>query len=249
MQHTHTTTNGIDLQYTANRAPTPAESCVILLPGIPYNPEKDYALIKRLNTEQFDTFFIHYDGTWGSSGKFLAQNPKVSVEDFIQSIQKGKITNSVNEPYAKIYIIGASFGGGLALTIDDHESLASICALSPVISYQSVNGIETLGQYLQESCAEYYDFEISDINALINDEIINPKFQSTLPSEKILIIAGVDDKQIPLTDIKEFSHQHSLRLEEYPTGHITFSKVNEELQKIIVEQFNLTANNRRSSRN
>jgi hypothetical protein len=76
MKHTHTTANGIKLQYTAAAASTPTKTCAILLPGIPYNPEKEYALIEKLNTKQFETFFIHYDGTWGSSGKFLAQNPK-----------------------------------------------------------------------------------------------------------------------------------------------------------------------------
>jgi esterase/lipase len=241
MKNTHITANGIDLKYTTNSAPRSTESCVILLPGIPYNPEKEYALIERLNTEQLDTFLIHYEGTWGSSGKFLTQHPKVSIEDFIMSIQDGKITNSANQLYTKIYIIGASFGGGLALTIDDHESLVAVCALSPVITYPSVSDISTLGQYLQESCAEYYNFDIRDMNTLINDEIINPKSQFTLPPEKVLIIAGADDTQIPIIDIKEFSHQYSLRLEEYPTGHITFSKVNEEQQKLIVDHFNLTA--------
>lgn len=214
------------------------DSCVILLPGIPYNPEKEYSFVENLSSEQYDIFLIHYDGTWGSTGKFLANNPKVSVEDFIEAICSGKITNTNGEIYKKISVIGTSFGGGLALTLSNHKSLKAVCSLSPVISYTTVTEIETLGQYLKDSCANYYDFEMSDMDELISDNIIAPETQFTLPAEKVLIFAGIDDEQIPLNDIKKFSKQHSLTLKVCPAGHITFSKVTEDIYKMIVDLLN-----------
>ena len=210
MTNTYITISGIALRYTVRSTSESTDSCVILLPGIPYNPEKEYPFVEDLTSEQYDTFLIHYNGTWGSTGKFIAYNPKVSVEDFIEALRSGQITNTIGERYQKIFVIGVSFGGGLALTLSNHESLKAVCVLSPVISYTTVTGIETLGQYLKDNLADYYDFEMSDMNALISDNIIAPETQFTLPAEKVLICAGISDDQIPLSDIRKFSEKTHL---------------------------------------
>lgn len=238
MKNTHTTTNGITLRYTTRTTEEPTYSCVILLPGIPYDPEKEYPFIENLKRDQYDTHLVHYAGTWGSGGKFLASNPTESVNDFVDAISSGKITNTAGKAYKKIFVIGTSFGGGLALTLKNHALLGVICALSPVISYTSVNGIKALGQYLKDSCDDHYDFDMSDMDALINDEIIAPEKQFTLPTRKVLVFGGSYDEQIPFNDIAHFCERHDLELKECPIGHITFSKITDDIYKVIVGSFN-----------
>ncbi|MFA5736930.1 MAG: hypothetical protein WC893_02115 [Candidatus Paceibacterota bacterium] len=208
------------------------DTCVILLPGIPYNPLKNYDLIDHLTT-QHDVYMIHYDGTWGSSGKFLKHNPVISVQDFISSLERGAFLNTTGSAYKNVFIIGTSFGGGLALTLKDYPILKAVCVLSPVISYKSVAGIDTLGEYLKTRHSDYYTFMSEDMQALITDQIISPKEQMTLQTNKLLVFAGEYDDQIPVNDILEFCSKNNIALHTLPMGHITLSKVNSDIYKKI----------------
>lgn len=228
MRGTYKTTSGINLIYDLSKSENVTNSCVILLPGIPYNPNKDHNLTSHLNIDGYDVYQIHYDGTWGSSGIFLESNPADSVDDFISSSLNGTVLNQDGDPYKDVSIIGTSFGGGLALTVKDLPSVKAICALSPVISYKSVNNIETLGKYLEEECSEYYMFKQESMSDLISDLIISPEKQMTIPPEKIIVFAGENDPQIALNDILEFCSKNNIKLYTEPLEHITFSKVASE---------------------
>lgn len=240
MTNIYKTITGIDLAYTLHLSNNITDSCVILLPGLPYDPLKKYDLIDDLKA-QYDVFMIHYDGTWGSSGKFLAQNPAVSVHDFINALEQSVLVNTAGEAYKNVFIIGTSFGGGLALTLKDRPILKAVCALSPVISYKSITGIDTLGEYLQTKCSEHYTFETEDMLALITDQIIFPEQQITLPANKLLVYAGENDDQIPESDILSFCSKNNIALHTLPMGHITFSKVDFDIYQQIILFFNKNA--------
>lgn len=224
MNNIHKTKKGIELVYTLSLSKVATRSCVVLLPGIPYNPQKETFLKEKL-TSHHDVFIIHYDGTWGSSGNFLEQNPTISVNDFIESIAQGVILNASDEVYESVFIIGTSFGGGLALTLKNNPILKAVCALSPVISYKSVSGIETLGAHLKDKYSENYTFELDDMQALVNDQIISLEKQITLPKEKLLVFAGELDDQVLVNDVSKFCLNHNIILNILPMSHITLSKV------------------------
>ena len=173
----------------------------------------------------------------GSSGNFLEHNPAISVNDFVESLKQGVILNATGESYENVFIIGTSFGGGLALTLKDHSILKAACLLSPVISYKSVNSIETLGTYLQTKASEEYHFELDDMQALITDQIIFPEEQLSLPKEKLLVFAGEQDDQIPINDVSQFCSRHGIALHILNDGHITFSKINVDSYEEIVDFF------------
>jgi pimeloyl-ACP methyl ester carboxylesterase len=227
------TKGSIDLVYTAHMSPNSVLSCIVLLPGMPYNPLKKYDFIEDLCSRN-DVYMIHYDGTWGSSGKFLEQSPAVSVDDFISGLVQGILLNCTGEAYKNVFVIGTSFGGGLALTIKDHSAIKAVCALSPVITYRSVHGIDTLGEYLKSQCAEHYTFAQEDMDALIADQVIVPDKQITLPTKKLLAFAGEYDDQIPVSDVQNFCSKNDITLHTIPIGHITLGKINSDIyQKMI----------------
>ncbi len=237
MKNTHKTKTGIDLVYTKSLCSKVTYSCVVLLPGLPYSPKKEYGLITDLN-KFHDVYTTHYDGTWGSSGSFLDHHPATSINDFIESLGDGVILNAANKVYENIFVIGTSFGGGLALTLKDNPTLKAVCALSPVISYKSVSGIETLENYLKIECSEHYTFESKNMKGLISDEIISLEEQVSLPKEKLFVIAGENDSQISINDVSRFCSKHNITLHTTAASHITFSNVNEDIYQKIHAFFN-----------
>ena len=88
---------------------------VVLCHGFPGNNTDVLGLGQRLAEEGFNALAFNYRGTWGSEGTFTMAN---SVEDVIAAIHYVKSTVAVRElnvDPSSIAIIGASFGGGVAL--------------------------------------------------------------------------------------------------------------------------------------
>ncbi len=238
---TYRTKDGVELVYTPDFSETPTTSCVVLLPGMPYNPEKEYDIKTVFKVMQHDVYTIHYEGTWGSSGIFLAHNPSELVNELIEALLQGTISSTEGNTYDCVFVIGTSFGGGLALTLKDQSALKAICVLSPVISYKSVNGIKTLSTYLQNEATEHYAVDEQTMKALITDQIISPEEQMEISKEKIIVFAGEQDDQIPLEDIKIFCSRHAIELHTLPVGHITFGKVDASTIQAIADFFSVRA--------
>ena len=236
--HTYKTATDIELVYTSYVNQETTNACVVLLSGLPYNPQKEYNVVKNLNADGYDVYVPHYDGTWGSSGSFLKQNPTVSIDDFVKTLTSENNLLTGNRTYTNIFIIGTSFGGGLALTLKNSRAISAVCVLSPVISYRRVAGIETLSDYLQTECSDTYHFDKKDMQALIADKLISPEKQMVMPKEKVLVFAGENDDQIQPTDIAAFCSMHNIKLHTVPTGHITFSKIDETIYKKLLVFFN-----------
>jgi dienelactone hydrolase len=88
---------------------------VILCHGFPGNNTDVLGLGERLMKEGFNALAFNYRGTWGSEGTFTMAN---SLEDVIAAVHYAKSTVAVREfnvDPSSIAIIGASFGGGMAL--------------------------------------------------------------------------------------------------------------------------------------
>lgn len=237
MKKVFKTKKNIDLVYDFSESHKKASACVLLLPGIPYNPTKEYELVSFLNGDGYDVCLIHYDGTWDSSGVFLEANPVDSINDFINTLLTTESTSENIHAYKDIFVIGTSFGGGLALTLEDNSQIKAVCALSPVISYQTIPTIHTLGTYLRTEHPLKYTFELTAFAQLIRDEIVSPQTQLAIKSEKLLVFAGRNDTEIPLNDVVLFCEKHNITLHIEPSGHITFSKVDARIYQKIADFF------------
>ena len=88
---------------------------VVLCQGFPGNNRDVLGLGERLMKEGFNALAFNYQGTWGSEGMFSMAN---SVEDVVAAIHYVKsavVVQEFNVDLSSIAVIGASFGGGMAL--------------------------------------------------------------------------------------------------------------------------------------
>jgi len=117
----------------------------ILCHGFPGNNTDVLGLGERLMTEGFNALVFNYRGTWGSEGTFTMAN---SLEDVIAAVHYVKSTVAVREfnvDPSSIAIIGASFGGGMALL----GSLSYPAAKSVI--YIAGGDFGELGRIIQQS--------------------------------------------------------------------------------------------------
>ncbi len=225
--------NNIFFEYALSSMP--GKRAVVVLSGVPAQP-KHYSIFDWFNKEGFDVFFPRYEGTWESDGEFLSPSPTIGINKFIESMHKGLMLGDKKYCAQNVYVFGASFGGGVALALEDASYIKKICAVSPVISYSQVKGIETLGTYLQTKFLNEYRFNLEQWEKLIHDELYCPLKETKLPSHKIMLVAGKDDEQIMFSDLKQYAVDKGINnylLED--TGHITPSRVGQDLfAKIIL---------------
>ena len=210
---------------------------IILLDGLPSNPSSKNNLIKRLSVQNYDIFFPRYEGTWESTGEFLKRSPSVSIAEFIKALKIG--INIENKKYIakKIFILGASFGGGIALDIVDKNIVDKVCAISPVISFTKVDGINTLEGYLKTEHEKDYRFNSFNWSRLLNNKIWNLEKGNIKYPNKILIVAGKNDTTVKKRDVINFSNKNKIEMSLYDFGHITVGKITEQMLKEILGFF------------
>lgn len=213
---------------------------LILLNGLPGKP-KDYEVISKLNNLGFDVFMPEYEGTWDSSGSFLSTHPAFAIDEFIKSIVCGiNISGALKYSTDNIYVLGSSFGGWVGLSINNFNTLKKVCLLSPVIKFQHVRNISTLGDYLKQTFPNDYRFEYSNWSLLINDKIEKNESVLTSQPDKVMIVAGRNDDQIDINEIVQFSKSRDIKLDIEDVGHITFSKISEEIMIKILKFFDIS---------
>lgn len=222
--------------HRANDA-TSDKGAIILLDGIPSDPKKKIPLMNELFSRGYDVFFPRYEGIWESKGEFLRRNPRASIKEFINKIRVGINLEGGKYKADKIFLLGASFGGGMALSLANESNVDKVCAISPVLSFKKVKGIETLEKYLKENYSDIYIFKSQKWRRLINDEYYCPDKQKINRPRKVLLVGGSDDDQILIKDLKDYKDKTHVNLKIEKKGHITLSKINLELLDYIVNFF------------
>ena len=98
--------------------------------GLPSNPSSKGQLMQELSGHGYDVFFPRYEGTWESKGTFLERTPSEAIIEFIKILKKGISTGNKEYLAGKIFLLGASFGGGVALDIATKYTVDNICVVS-----------------------------------------------------------------------------------------------------------------------
>lgn len=210
---------------------------LVVLAGIPGEP-KTYPYIDNLVTQGYAIFYPQIEGTWDSEGVFLDRSPAESIDEFIEYLYSGAELNGKYFKANQVNVISSSFGGAVALSLKDKAYLKKICALSPVVSFRQVKGIETLNAYIQEKYAANYRYKREGWDKLIGDQILSPLKLTTLPPHKIMLVAGKEDKQININDLAEYSKKYSIQnFLIIDNGHLTPSRIDEALLSKIIEFF------------
>jgi esterase/lipase len=214
-----------------------SKGAIILLDGLPSNPSSKTNLINFLSEKGFDVFFPRYEGTWESEGIFLLRAPSEAVIEFIKKLKEGIKIKKTFYKNKNILILGASFGGGVALDISTKENVGKICVLSPVISFRKVEGIENLESYLNKEYREDYRFNLKGWKKLLKDELWNLNETKIYGSNKIWVGIGKSDGQVKERDIKKFCERKDISVETYDLGHITLSKIPFSMLEEIINFF------------
>jgi hypothetical protein len=188
-----------------------SKKVMIFCSGLPSMPGKDRALVFARKHGYWGVNF-RYRGTWESSGRFLAHSPEQDVFDVIESL-KGELVDVWSEEVFKIdveaiVVVGASFGGAVALCCANDPRVKKVVALSPVIDWTAQSQTEPpeyLLRVIQKGYGGAFRFTDQDWERLFCGEICQPKlFEEAIDSAKVLVIFTKDDAVVPFGPTQEF---------------------------------------------
>jgi pimeloyl-ACP methyl ester carboxylesterase len=97
---------------------------VVLCHGFPGNNRDVYGLGERLMKQRINALAFNYRGTWGSDGTFTMKNSLEDVVAAIDYVRSAPAVRKFNIDPSSIGVIGASFGGGVALLGSLNDSAA-----------------------------------------------------------------------------------------------------------------------------
>jgi len=210
---------------------------VILLNGMPSVPKLN-DLLEILAANGYLTVFPRYQGTWESSGTFLAQSPVKDIQSLCNEIlRKRKIVEVYTHREFKIItrnliLIGTSFGGSVALCAASWQSAKKIIALSPVIDWKTCPETATSGasehmkQFLREGFGEGYRFTDIGWEKFRTGALFSPSRELIKNvAKKITVVYDESDKTIPPAEIVNYAKANGIALNKVKgLGHISFSK-------------------------
>lgn len=200
---------------------------IVLLEGLPTTSRKD-KLIFDLNKLGYDVFYPNYEGTRSSTGVFLERSPVDPINEFLSALASGLVIGKYKYKTNNIFILSSSFGGGISLTLNDSEYVNKVIALSPVLSFKNVKGIETLEEYISNNLSQFYRYKKDNWQKMLADEYFCALTNTKISNKKILIMAGVKDTEISIEQIIDYCANMKIKLVSYhDKPHLTFSKIDE----------------------
>jgi len=233
--------------FLENTAPKKA---IILCEGLPTAPKRQETL-EFLAQQGFLVFYPRYRGTWESDGEFLAQNPTADLGLLVELVNSGNIVELFgNKTFSfqieKVFVIGTSFGGSIALESLALPGIAKAVALSPVIDFKTFNknfpeqDLNHLGNFMTKAFTNGYRFSPTNWAKLLEGEIINPaSVINEATAKNALIIQSQDDKTVNYIPVVEFGKKHGIECMLLPEdGHFSFSKIPKKLWSEIITWLN-----------
>jgi esterase/lipase len=214
-----------------------ASKAIIILDGIPSVPQGE-RLMNIFASQGYCSFFPRYTGTWESEGEFLDKNPVSEIENLIKKIISGITLGNKTFVSKNIVILGSSFGGAIALSISSLPEIKRVIALSPVIDFTQVPGLETLSPFLKKFYPGAYRYSLRNWKKLINGELISPKknLGKIRNPERYLILGGAKDEEIKKDELIKIGKEFRILVRIYnDLGHISLSKIQGKVLDDILE--------------
>ncbi|MBL4644266.1 MAG: hypothetical protein JKX80_00180 [Candidatus Pacebacteria bacterium] len=215
--------DGIVFEYLL---PVHYTNAIIVTDGLPRTPDLSL-FINILASWGYAVFFPRLRGTWESSGEFLEYNPSKDIAMLAHNLKIGIVLDDKKVVVDQVSVLGTSFGGLVALDASLHEDVSHSIAVSPVFSFASIPGIETLSSFINDSFGEAYRYSEKNWNRLVNDDILSLKkitSDSKFNHSKCSIIAGVEDVQIEINELSGLSKKNNIPMYKLPSGHLSFHK-------------------------
>lgn len=209
---------------------------IIICPGLPDVP-KYKSLMHILANQGFYVIQPRYKGTWESGGTFANHSPVKDVENIINYITKNKLIElysykAFNIKKYKLFILGSSFGGTVALSLIKNKKISKIVSLSPIVNFKTHDNSEEqdliwLGSFIQRAFFNAYRFSIKDWKKMMKGELFNPvqKLPADL-AKKLMIFYDESDPVIDYRQIEEYISANNIKFFKVNgVGHLSFSKL------------------------
>ncbi len=193
------------------------DKALIFCDGMPSVPSKRYVL-DYWSRRGYWVFHPRYKGTWESGGHFLDHDPTLDIIEVAHTIRNGSLIstrkNFDHVPIPKIThisVIGASFGGAVALLSSLYPEVDRVVAISPVIDWSSelnnpIESLPDLKNYIRNGFGEAYRFsdhhfdrlgrEVGFFNPIAHIHAYDPN--------KVFILHAKDDMIVSYDKIAEF---------------------------------------------
>lgn len=202
----------------------PSNDVVILCDGLPTELSKK-RLVEWLSKKGFWTFHVRYRGTWESGGRFLDHPPEQDILDVIQALPNGFTDAWSGESFAlqpgRVCVIGASFGGTVALMASLHAVVQKVIAISPVVDWtvDADEPMDWLERVIQNGYFGAYRFSHEDWMRLSRGEFFQPiAHVDTFDPGKIFLVHALDDRVVPIGPARTFVEQVKCAYRFYETG-------------------------------
>lgn len=223
--------------------PANTDKAIVLLDGLPSTPYKK-ELIFSLGSLGYAVFYPKYKGTWESKGKLFDNSlvlETVELLDWIKNTKEftelygfTKIKNTLKS----INVIGASFGGSLALECVQSQNIDNIIAMSPPINYKTFGkttgeqDLSNLIKFLKRSYGKAYQFSNSGVDKFLSGELINPSsiIRKKYKGRRILIVQTMDDPVVKYNPVETFAKKNNIEfflLKE--GGHLSLTSISKPL--------------------
>ena len=167
--------------------------------------------------------FIHpkYVGSWESYGGFSVEGCKKTIIDFVAALRQKQVKTIFGDIFNvvanKIYLLGHSFGGSVALSAGAELEDVGIIALAPVIDYKKQgNGeyleekMDCLGNFILagfENVYRGFDQESWNTFCISGAGLNANEYIDKLKSRDILLIHGRSDTSVNFNRSKEFVNE------------------------------------------
>lgn len=207
-------------------------TAIIFCDGCPSVPSKR-SVLEYWSKRGFWVFHPRYKGTWESAGKFLDHDPTEDILEVARTVRSGELVSTrtrsgdkVPQPSIKrVIVVGASFGGAVALLSSLHSEIDKAVAISPVIDWSTevTNSLEPLSDlkaFIRKGFGEAYRFLDSDFDRLGRDpQFFNPiAHVSEYDARKIFIMSAKDDMIVSSDRIVQFVLQTQCAYHMRKTG-------------------------------
>jgi len=200
----------------------------VIFPGLPHTPY--FHELEKLVTAERAVMYIHYPGSWYSSGVFTPESCRNTVSEVVQLLQQGRVTDvytgvEIRVSPKETVFVGNSFGGYLVYQ-GEHPHKRVLLAPLLVVNPEEATHPDTK-KVLQKVSSSIREYPKSIFN--VYRGISDPQWESFIndpASEKLLsrenaeVFVGEQDTLITTAYVADSLEGRSqYKLTTCPCGH------------------------------
>lgn len=197
----------------------PSRKVVILCSGMPSSPRKD-AVLSHFSAKGYWVFSPRYRGSWESGGEFMKISPHQDILDIIDQLPRGFRDlwsgKKLKVKPEKLFVIGSSFGGAVALLVSSDPRVTKVVALSPLVDWQYPSRDEPLDKFIPFVRLAFegaYRGWKKHYRKIFDGKFFNPIANAEkVAGKKVYIIHAQDDRVCSVVPVKKIARLTGCRL-------------------------------------